>query len=126
MIVQSLANIELMKEIYNKKKIEMEYQKAPNNNSRTIAIIINIAEYSEGKKKFMEEQDKYHNNNLCIYLLEYDKIRKLKNTFYFDSDFKFEYAFFSEYSYYSTLNKDQILEKIKEESNNFDDIIIFF
>jgi hypothetical protein len=125
MIVQSIADMQLRDDIQNKKKNEMEYYKTPNNNSQTIVIVINIAEYSNGKKKFIEEQEKYYNKNICIYLTEYDKIRKFKDTFYFNSDFKFEYAFYNEYSYYSILNNDQIMKKIKEENDNFDDFVFY-
>jgi hypothetical protein len=126
--VESLSNI-FLKEYIRKSQNDEFYnikKSSPKENQKTIAIVINFAEYSEAKKKFIEEQNKFKNNNVIIYGLKYYEVIKITDYFFFSNDIQIDYLFYDTHCYYSVLSKEEIITKINEKYEKYDDIIFYF
>jgi hypothetical protein len=126
MFLESESGKYIEQEIYNSKKREIELIKksVAQNDKKTIAVVISLAEYSDAKKKFFADQHQYKNQNVHIFVAKYNELLEFENVFFFEDNIKFEYLFYRDYCYYVNLSKDDIVKNLKAK-DKYDDIFFY-
>ena len=99
-------NNNIMNSKYN--EILLLKNSLPQNSINSVTVVINIAEYSNAPKKFIQDQQLYKNKNVRLFVAEYDKIKEFYNEFYFLDEIKLKNIFYNEICYSTILSKNDI------------------
>lgn len=100
----------IQNKINKDKKSEMQLiqEFSQQNNIETIAIVIDVSEYSNGSKKFLQDQYMFKGKNLQIYILSSNNIIEFTPIFYFDNNIYLKNLFYNEFCYTSNYNKNEV------------------